>query len=61
MEGWFELNKILVEVLDSYNELNVVMNFVLFEDVMMYVCRINRILEFFRGNVFLIGVGGFGK
>lgn len=34
---------------------------VLFEDVVVYICRINRILEFFRGNVLLVGVGGSGK
>lgn len=61
MEGWPELNKILVEALDSYNELNAVMNLVLFEDAMMHVCRINRILESPRGNALLIGVGGSGK
>lgn len=60
-EGWTELNKILVEALDGYNELNAVMNLVLFEDAMMHICRINRILESPRGNALLIGVGGSGK
>jgi len=55
------LNKILVEALDGYNELNAAMNLVLFEDAMMHVCRINRILESPRGNALLIGVGGSGK
>ncbi|KAK6170907.1 hypothetical protein SNE40_019193 [Patella caerulea] len=59
--GWTELNKILVEALDNYNELNAAMNLVLFEDAMMHVCRINRILESPRGNALLIGVGGSGK
>ena len=59
--GWAELNKILVEALDTYNELNAAMNLVLFEDAMMHICRINRILESPRGNALLIGVGGSGK
>ncbi|KAK3590847.1 hypothetical protein CHS0354_024585 [Potamilus streckersoni] len=60
-DSWASLNKILVEALDNYNELNAAMNLVLFEDAMMHICRINRILEFPRGNALLIGVGGSGK
>ncbi|XP_076453714.1 LOW QUALITY PROTEIN: dynein beta chain, ciliary-like [Babylonia areolata] len=59
--GWDEINKVLVEALESYNELNAAMNLVLFEDAMMHICRINRILESPRGNALLIGVGGSGK
>jgi dynein heavy chain len=58
---WESLNKTLVEALETYNELNAAMNLVLFEDAMMHVCRINRILEAPRGNALLIGVGGSGK
>ncbi|NXY74435.1 DYH9 protein, partial [Glareola pratincola] len=58
---WEELNKVLVEALDNYNEVNAAMNLVLFEDAMCHVCRINRILESPRGNALLVGVGGSGK
>lgn len=61
IEGWPQLNKLLTDALDSYNELNAAMNLVLFEDAMMHICRINRILESPRGNALLIGVGGSGK
>ncbi|NXD86338.1 DYH9 protein, partial [Halcyon senegalensis] len=58
---WEELNHILVEALNNYNEVNAAMNLVLFEDAMCHICRINRILESPRGNVLLVGVGGSGK
>nr|XP_020013652.1 dynein heavy chain 17, axonemal [Castor canadensis] len=56
-----QLNKLLMDVLDSYNEVNAVMNLVLFEDAVSHICRINRILESPRGNALLVGVGGSGK
>lgn len=34
---WDSLRKTLEEALDSYNEINAVMNLVLFEDAMMHV------------------------
>ncbi|KAM9371423.1 dynein axonemal heavy chain 9-like [Phaethornis superciliosus] len=58
---WEELNKVLVEALENYNEVNAAMSLVLFEDAMCHVCRINRILESPRGNALLVGVGGSGK
>ncbi|NWX21666.1 DYH9 protein, partial [Aegotheles bennettii] len=59
--SWEELNQILVEALENYNEVNPAMSLVLFEDAMCHVCRINRILESPRGNALLVGVGGSGK
>nr|XP_004569740.1 dynein heavy chain 9, axonemal [Maylandia zebra] len=61
VESWSSLSKTLLEVLDSYNEVNATLNLVLFEDAMAHICRINRILESPRGNVLLVGVGGSGK
>ena len=55
------LNKLVNDVLESYNELNVVMNLVLFEDAVGHILRINRILESPRGNALLVGIGGSGK
>ena len=59
--SWESINKILVEALDAYNEINAAMNLVLFEDAMQHILRINRILESPRGNALLVGVGGSGK
>ncbi|XP_051851510.1 dynein axonemal heavy chain 9 [Antechinus flavipes] len=61
VKTWELLTQILVEALESHNEINKVMNLVLFEDAMCHVCRINRLLESPRGNALLIGVGGSGK
>lgn len=36
-ESWGSLNKTLVEVLDSYNEVNATLNLVLFEDAMAHM------------------------
>lgn len=37
VSSWTSLNKILVEALDSYNEINAIMNLVLFEDAMQHM------------------------
>jgi len=61
IDSWDGINQILVDTLDSYNDVNAAMNLVLFEDAMSHILRINRILEMPRGNALLVGVGGSGK
>ena len=48
---WDSLQKLLFDALKGYNELNAAMDLVLFEDAMMHICKINRILESPRSNV----------
>ncbi|XP_007946239.1 dynein axonemal heavy chain 9 [Orycteropus afer afer] len=61
VQSWELLSQTLVEALENHNEVNTVMDLVLFEDAMRHVCHINRILESPRGNALLVGVGGSGK
>jgi len=57
-----KLKKVLVDMLDDYNVGNAnKMNLVFFEDAMLHVLRICRVLRQPRGNIMLIGVGGSGK
>uniref|UniRef100_A0A8C0DXP1 Dynein axonemal heavy chain 9 n=1 Tax=Balaenoptera musculus TaxID=9771 RepID=A0A8C0DXP1_BALMU len=61
VQSWELLTQTLVEALENHNEVNTVMDLVLFEDAIRHVCHINRILECPRGNALLVGVGGSGK
>ncbi|NXF04124.1 DYH10 protein, partial [Smithornis capensis] len=49
------------EILDDYNEFNIKMNLVLFDDALEHLIRIHRIIRMDRGHALLIGVGGSGK
>ncbi|XP_046391607.1 dynein beta chain, ciliary-like [Ischnura elegans] len=61
LHSWESLHKLLEGAMSTYNDLIGAMNLVLFEDAMMHICRISRILESPRGNALLVGVGGSGK
>ena len=56
-----DLTKMVQDALENYNEVNSIMNLVLFEDAICHILRINRIIESPQGNALLIGVGGSGK
>lgn len=55
------LDKRLKEGLREYNEVNAVMDLVLFEDAMKHTCKICRIIAGDQGHALLVGVGGSGK
>ncbi|KAL7489135.1 hypothetical protein ACHAW6_014715 [Cyclotella cf. meneghiniana] len=56
-----QLKSILDLKLVEYNESNAIMDLVLFEQAILHVTRINRIIQNPGGNAMLVGVGGSGK
>jgi len=56
-----KLKSVLDSKLNEYNENNAMMDLVLFEQAMLHITRINRIIQNPGGNAMLIGVGGSGK
>ncbi|NXD07257.1 DYH10 protein, partial [Nothocercus nigrocapillus] len=49
------------EILEEYNEVNIKMNLVLFDDALEHLIRVHRIIRMDHGHALLIGVGGSGK
>lgn len=56
-----ETEKWVQEALLAYNEINIEMKLILFEDAIRHVCRITRIITQTGGHALLVGVGGSGK
>ena len=56
-----KLQGIMDDKLKEYNEVNAVMDLVLFTMAIEHVCRITRVIDKPRGNALLVGVGGSGK
>uniref|UniRef100_A0A8B9BUE2 Dynein axonemal heavy chain 10 n=1 Tax=Anser brachyrhynchus TaxID=132585 RepID=A0A8B9BUE2_9AVES len=49
------------EILEEYNEVNIKMNLVLFDDALEHLIHVHRVMRMDRGHALLIGVGGSGK
>lgn len=47
--------------MEEYNEVNIKMNLVLFDDALEHLIHVHRIMRMDRGHALLIGVGGSGK
>lgn len=55
------LRQVLKEKLEEYSQAFTEMNLVLFDDAILHVTRICRIIDLPGGNALLVGVGGSGK
>ncbi|KAM6051570.1 dynein axonemal heavy chain 10-like [Theristicus caerulescens] len=49
------------EILEEYNEVNIKMNLVLFDDALEHLIHVHRIIRMDHGHALLIGLGGSGK
>jgi dynein heavy chain len=56
-----KLQRTLDAALEDYNETNVQMDLVLFNDAMRHICKITRVINNPAGHALLVGVGGSGK
>ncbi|XP_012272400.1 dynein heavy chain 10, axonemal [Orussus abietinus] len=52
---------LFLEILEEYNERNVKINMVLFNDALEHLTRVHRTLRMHRGHVLVVGIGGSGK
>jgi len=56
-----KLTHIVQDKLNEYNEGHALMKLVLFDEAILHVCRISRIIGEPAGNALLVGIGGSGK
>jgi dynein heavy chain len=56
-----DIRTTLENALGEYNEINALMDLVLFDDAVNHVARITRIISNTAGHAMLVGVGGSGK
>ena len=61
IQTYDQLSEILNGALKEYNEMNAVMDLVLFTDALKHICRVTRVINNTGGHALLVGVGGMGK
>jgi dynein heavy chain len=60
-KGMPEMKSIITDGLTAYNETYAMMDLVLFEDALIHVTKVTRVLLSPSGNMLMVGVGGSGK